>query len=286
MSSATLRAAKLAAILSLTLSACSDAGETTASTEAFDVETFDETSAVVDHPRFPLVPGTHHEYVGSVNDGDERIERRVVFDVTDLVKVIGGVEAVVIRELDYNDGELVEAELAFFAQDSDGTVWRLGEYPEEYEEGELVDSPAWLTGLDGAVAGIAMKSDPSPSDTTYAQGWGPAVDWTDRAQIAGAEAEVCVPAGCYTDVLLIEEYNPDEPEAWQIKYYATGVGNVKVGWRGDGEVDQEVLELVVDRVLDAGEMDQLRSEALELEASAYVQSPDLYGTTPAATPRA
>ena len=63
----------------------------------------------------------------------QRVPHRFVMNVTDLTKVIGGVRSVVTWDLDYTDGELVEAELAFFAQDKEGNVWRMGEYPEEYD---------------------------------------------------------------------------------------------------------------------------------------------------------
>ena len=81
---------------------------------------------------------------------------RVVFTVTDLTKVIAGVRTVVIWDQDFNDGELIEAEIAFFAQDTEGHVWHFGQYPEEYEDGELDKAPAWLHGLQGATAGIAI----------------------------------------------------------------------------------------------------------------------------------
>ena len=83
----------------------------------------------VDDRWFPLVPGTQLTYEGHALDDGERIERKVVFTVTDLTKKIDGVDTVVVRELDYTDGDLEELELSFFAQDDLGTVWHLGEYP-------------------------------------------------------------------------------------------------------------------------------------------------------------
>jgi hypothetical protein len=76
----------------------------------------------------PLQPGTEFDYQGSAIDGGQRIRRRVVVTVSDLVKVVDGVPAMVLWERDYNSGELVEAELAFYAQDA-GNVWHLGQYP-------------------------------------------------------------------------------------------------------------------------------------------------------------
>ncbi len=110
----------------------------------FDADNFDNPT-VIDNPYLPMKPGTRWVYEGTTNE-DELVDHQVVITVTDLTKVINGVETVVSWDLDFSDGQLAEAELAFFAQDNDGNVWRMGEHPEEYEDGELVDAPTWLAG--------------------------------------------------------------------------------------------------------------------------------------------
>ena len=60
-------------------------------------------------------------------------------------------------DLDFSNGELVEAELAFFAQDKKGNIWRTGEYPEEYDGGEVIDAPCWISGISGSVAGYVSQ---------------------------------------------------------------------------------------------------------------------------------
>src|SRR5262245_6825381 len=98
--------------------------------ENFDAARF-ENPTVIDNPWLPMKPGTRLVYEGkSVEDDGAMVPHRVVINVTDLTKVVGGVRSVVSWDLDYADGELVEAELAFFAQDTAGNVWRMGEYPE------------------------------------------------------------------------------------------------------------------------------------------------------------
>jgi hypothetical protein len=82
----------------------------------FDPTNFDH-STTVDNKWFPLEPGDHSVFEGSAIDDGQRISRRVVSTVTDLSKVINGVNSMVVLERDYTEGELVEAELAFFAQD-------------------------------------------------------------------------------------------------------------------------------------------------------------------------
>jgi hypothetical protein len=57
------------------------------------------------------------------------------------------------------------------------------------------------------------------------------------------------------------------------------VGNVHVGWRGEGEKTQEVLELVEYTQLGAEELASARAEALKLEQSGYTRSRDVYALT-------
>ena len=71
----------------------------------------------------------------------------------------------------------------------------------------------------------------------------------------------------------------DGPDAWQLKYFAPGVGNVQVGWLGEEELQEELL-LTEYVQLDEEGLAEIRTVALELEASAYENSEDLYGQTP------
>ncbi len=286
----------VALLLSLSVTACtggpsaaSGASSDSAEGEAVPQEltSFDAThfadSTTIDNEWFPLQPGTHFVYEGStVEDDGEVVPHRVEIYITDLTKMIGDVRAVVSWDLDYTNDELVEAELAFYAQDDDGNVWRMGEYPEEYEDGKIVAAPTWIHGLEGAHAGIHMQADPQPGTPSYAQGWGPAVDWTDRGQVDQVGQQTCVPVDCYEDVLIIAETSATEPDAAQLKYFARGVGNVRVGWRGEGEKTQEVLELVEYAQLSSEALEEVRGKALELESSAYAQSKDVYAQTPPA----
>ena len=85
--------------------------------------------------------------------------------------------------------------------------------------------------------------------------------------------------GCYQDVLIAREFEPDKPEASQLKYYARGVGDVRVGWLGKRDQDREMLDLVKFVHLDQQALAEVRREALRLEARAYKVSKDVYGRT-------
>ena len=246
--------------------------------EDFDPNNFDRPTQI-DNQWMPMTPGTRFVYEGTtVEEDGTSVPHRVEIHVTDLTKVIGGIRSVVSWDLDYSDDQLVEAELAFFAQDNDGNVWRMGEYPEAYEDGKLVEAPTWIHGFEDARAGIMMKADPQLGTPSYAEGWAPAVDWTDRGQVDQVGQKTCVPVDCYEDVLVIAETSKSEPDAFQLKYYASGLGNVRVDWKG-ADATQETLELVEVVQLDSEALAEVRAQALELEKSAYENSPDVYAHT-------
>jgi hypothetical protein len=234
----------------------------------FDPENFGPDSADVDNTYFPLVPGTQFVYEGSSIDEGERVEHSIVFTVTGLTKEIAGVRAVVVWDRDFDDeGNLAEKELIFFAQDVEGNVWHLGEYAEVYD-GEQFDGAApWLVGyVEGAKAGIAMPAESREGDPEYSQGYAPPpYFWDDYGQVFETGARTCVPAGCYDDVLITDEFEPLKPGAFQQKYYAPDVGNVRVGWRGAKEREREVLVLAEIRQLDASQMDEVHAEAFAME---------------------
>jgi hypothetical protein len=227
-----------------------------------------------------LRPGTRLFYRGSSLEDGERLHHTVDIVVTDLVKVVDGVPNRVVWERDYTEGELVEAELALFATDRYGNVWHMGEYPEEYEEGEFVKAPAWVHGLAGACAGITIPGEPETGTPDYAQGYAPPpIEWVDRGRVYRTADRTCVPAGCYDGVTVVEEFEHGVPDAFQDKHYAPGVGVVRVGWRGDADESKEVLRLVRFTRLTPGQLASLTAEALELEERAYTRSEDVWGRT-------
>ncbi len=254
-----------------------------ASARDYDASTFAD-GATVDNVWFPLVPGTRMTWEGHAYDEGERIRRRVVFTVSDVTKTIDGVTTVVGLDLDYNDDELAEQEIMFFAQDDGGNVWLFGEYPEEYEGGEIAKTPAWIHGAEGAKAGLAMKAAPAPDDRDYAQGWGPRIGWNDRASVFATGEDTCTPVDCYADVLVMQEYSRDTPGASQLKYYASGVGTVRIGWKGPNEEEQEEMVLVSIERLTPAEMDELRRTVVAQDERAYRYVPEVYGATPPVQP--
>jgi hypothetical protein len=281
----------VAAVVGLFASGCGasprhEAAPTTrVSAKVFDPANFDR-SATVDNEWLPLRPGTQLVFVGSTKEEKSRIPHRLVSTVTDLTKVVNDVRGVMIWERDYTEGNMVEAELALFAQDKAGNVWHLGQYPEEYENGKFVRAPAWLAGVRGARAGVVMRADPRAGTPGYAQGYAPPpVNWVDHAKIYRQGVKTCVPAGCYRNVLVIREYETGKPDAFQVKYYARGLGNVRVGWAGSKDKDNEVLVLTKVVHLTPAGLRNARAQALKMEKHAYARSKGVYGDSQPAVPR-
>jgi hypothetical protein len=290
-------AAAAALLLPLLLGACGAGGAagarpappaTTAVRPARDVTERDFDRAnfpaapKVDNRWYPLSPGTQFVMEGRANRGHGRLPHRVVTTVTDLTKVINGVRTVVIWDRDINEGQLEESELAFQAQDNDGNVWLFGEYPEVYEDGKLQGAEdTWIAGLQGARPGVLMRTNPRAGTPSYLEGSAPKIEFQDRAKVSKTGIRNCVPLSCYKDVLLIDEWNPLEAgDAHQLKSYAPGVGNIRVGAVNDPEAEELVLVKVGH--LSGDDLAEVRTQALQLDARAYVVRKDLYRHTPPA----
>lgn len=249
-------------------------------TAEFDAGDFSD-GATIDNSWLPLIPGTQITLQGQADRGGGLLPHVVVFTVTDLTKVINGVRTVVVWDRDINDGELEEAELAFFAQDDSGHVWNLGEYPEVYEDGAFVGAPdTWIAGLNDAEAGIHMLAHPGNGTSYYLQGYAPDIDFLDCAKVFKTGERTCGPVTCYDNVLVTDEISPlENGGGHQRKFHAPGVGIVKVSAVGDPE--GETLSLTSFKKLSKREAARARSAALRLERNAYRVS-EVYAQTPPA----
>jgi hypothetical protein len=234
----------------------------------------------IDNRWLPLVPGTQLTLEGRANRGGGPLPHTVTFTVTDLTKVIAGVRTRVAWDVDVNEGEVAERELAFFAQDDDGNVWNLGEYPEEFEDGHFLGAPnTWIAGLRDAEGGIHMLNRPRVGQD-WLQGFAPEIDFLDCATVVSKSEQVCVPVSCYDRALLTHERSPLDLESGiQTKYHAPGVGIVQVGAVDDPEGETLVLTNLTR--LDPEALAVASNEALKLDERGRIVS-EVYGQAPPA----
>jgi len=218
--------------------------------------------------------------INAVLDALEDPERSLLQLVQDMEEELDAAKRAVARAMANEDR--LRAQIAFHAQDDHGNVWNLGEYPEEYEAGKFKGAPStWLTGFQRAEAGIIMPADPTRTEPpSYLQGFAPAVDFIDEAQTSRTAQATCVPAKCYDDVLVVDEWIPGNPsDGHQLKFYAPGVGNVRVDFKGGDE--EESLVLTSARMLTPAELATVRTEAMALDHHGYEVNKDYAQTAPA-----
>jgi hypothetical protein len=248
----------------------------------FDPSNFPNPTRI-DNKWLPLIPGRELVLKGEVVEEGEARSRRVLFTVTGVTKVIHGVRTVVVLDRDLAEEQLIERELAFFAQDKHGNVWNFGEYPQEFEEGEFIGAPnTWIAGLVGAEAGIHMFGTPRPGDPRYLQGSAPDIDFLDCAKVLRIRPKTCTRLKCYENVLVTDETSPLDPGGGhQRKFHAPGVGIVKVTAVDDPE--PETLELVKQRRLSPEGLAAVNERALRIDRFGRRTS-ELYGRTRPAEP--
>jgi hypothetical protein len=177
----------------------------------------------IDNRYLPLIPGATYFYRGS-EDGEKQSD---VVEVTQETKTILGVSAVVVRDTVRDKrGHLVEQTLDWFAQDTAGNVWYLGEDSKDYENGQVVSTEgSWEAGVDGAQPGIIMEANPHVGDA-YSQECAPGVA-EDQAEVLDLTADVRTPFGNFGRALLTREFTPLEPGVAENKFYAQCVGFVR-----------------------------------------------------------
>ena len=176
---------------------------------------------IITNPFAPFAPGSHWVYEGMTDEGLERVEVDVLWGT----RTILGIEATVVQDRVFLDGELIEDTLDWVAQDADGNVWYLGEIAQNFEDGMLADlEGSWEAGVDGAKPGFWMKGDPAVGDI-YRQEF-LLREAEDIGEVLSLSEAVTVPAGSFTGCLQTKDYTPIEPEVFEHKFYAPGVGLV------------------------------------------------------------
>jgi hypothetical protein len=192
----------------------------------------------LDHPFWPMSVGSRWVYAETDGEGNEQ---RVEVTVLDETKDILGIRATVVHDIVTLDGETIEDTLDWYAQDSFGNLWYLGEDTKEYESGVVVSTEgSWEAGVDSAQAGIILPADPRVG-LMYRQEYY-AGQAEDAAEILAVDEHVEVPAGTYDGCLKTRDYTPLDPEIEEQKWYARGVGPVQVVQTKGGTSTEKLIE--------------------------------------------
>jgi hypothetical protein len=197
-----------------------------------DAATFD--GAEIDNPYLPFPVGATWHYEAETDEGLETIDVEVLAET----KTVEGVEATVVRDTEYLDGVITEDTWDWYAQDTDGNVWYLGEDTCEYEDDKCVDTGgSWMWGADGALAGIVMWGEPTVDGRPYYQEYYPG-EAEDVGEVVELGLSLTVEAGSFEDCLKTHDTSTIELDLDEYKYYCPGIGNVLVE---EPDLDQELF---------------------------------------------
>jgi len=153
--------------------------------------------------------------------------------------IANGITARVVHDVVSENGEPVEKTFDWYAQDTAGNVWYLGEDTKEYENGHVVSTHgSFEAGVDGAQPGVVMPGSPQVG-MTYRQEYY-AGQAEDQATVLSLDEQAGVPFGHFADVLMTKEINPLEPRHGEYKFYARGIGPV-LGLTASGGTDRVAL---------------------------------------------
>jgi hypothetical protein len=188
--------------------------------EPFELDPSEFTTEI-DNPYWPMKPGSRWVYRETAEDA----VMRDVVTVTNQTKTIMGIEAVVVHDVVSEDGQVTEDTYDWYAQDSEGNIWYLGEDTKEYENGKLKTTEgSWEAGVDGALGGIIVPAHPEPGMTyreEYYKGHA-----EDGAEVLSVHGHAKVPYGNFDGCFQTRNFSPLEPNVVEEKLYARGVGVV------------------------------------------------------------
>jgi len=175
----------------------------------------------IDNPYWPIRPGSHWVY-SEVEDGEAQ---RVDVTALDKTKTLGGVTARVVHDQVTRKGQVLEDTYDWYAQDSDGNVWYLGENTKEYENGKVKTTEgSWAYGVDGAQAGVVVPADPEQGLKYREEYYAGHAE--DAAEVLNTTSQVQVPYGRFKDAVLTRNFSSLEPTVEEMKLYAKNVGPV------------------------------------------------------------
>lgn len=183
---------------------------------------------------FPFVPGAIKVFRGKSEGEKTTVVDRYLSETRSFDWNGTVVECAILTEIEFEDGELVEISMNYFAQADDGTVYYFGETVDEFDEGTILHCGSWLVGGPSGDDPVetADVDDPAvfmPGNVEVGDVWKPEnipdedIVETDTAR--RLDKKVKVEAGKFRDCLEVQEVDFDGSK--ERKWYAPGIGVIK-----------------------------------------------------------
>jgi hypothetical protein len=197
-------------------------------------------SADITNPYWPMKPGTRWIYRG-VEQGESPQDIVIVATAT-TKQLANGITARVVRDTARSEGQIVEDTVDWYAQDSAGNVWYMGEQTAEFENGKIVSrAGSWEAGKDGALPGIMIPAQPKVGQKyrqEYKRG-----EAEDNGEVLATSNMVEVKAGRYEGSLVTMDTSTIEPDVVEFKFYAPNVGPLLALDVSGGAAREELVKI-------------------------------------------
>ena len=219
------------------LEACGPLGEGRYDPD-FEAADFDKNFANLTNPNryFPLGIGNQWEFRSATQYTKVRVLNET--------KLIDDVRCIAVRDEVFEDGVIIEGTNDWFAQAKDGNVWYCGEETASFEtfKGDKPMKPevvsidgSFKAGRDGDKPGIIFQANPSKGDFYVEESsLGNAEDGTEILSVNYAYGknkvlDQLVPPKlakllCAGDCVVTRNFSLLEPDTFERKYYAPGIG--------------------------------------------------------------
>ncbi len=208
---------------------------------------------VTPNPYFPLTQGNRWLYEGVFEEDGEEITEQITITVTNRTKLIDGITCLVVRDVVFKNGELVEDTDDWFAQDIDGNLWYCGEEVKDYEtyEGDAPQEPEMISddgsfkaGRDGDKAGISLPG-VAVIGALFRQEMSIS-NAEDVIEVLSTDADETSPAiVCNSNCLMTRDFSPMDPGVEERKFYLPGVGRIVEYDLDDPDARIELIEYTV-----------------------------------------
>ncbi len=247
---------------------------------AFKPENFVKPTELVNEYQ-PLTPGMQLIRAGTTEVGSRKVPHQIISTVTDVVRVIGGVQAIAVLDQSEDSGEISQVGFDYLAIDKDRNIWILGGYTENYEGGQYTNvDNAFIGTSTGAQVGILIPAVVTKDNPRWFIGSAGPTEEPSVAELVSASQDLKVAYGQFHNVRAVVEGAVTAIDN-EIKYYAPGVGVIR-NVPKDKSLHQDDFELVNVVQLSPKGLAEASQVVLDLEEHAKKVTPNVYANAPKA----
>jgi hypothetical protein len=229
----------MALALALPLASCGGGGESQTAggpkpNAAYtDRATFTDPTKI-DNPHAPITKFRQCEEEGQEGGAQTRVVRKLLERTQPFTFKGSKVDSAVVEDSAFEEGELVERTIDYFAQDDGGTVYYFGEDVNNFKHGKVTDHDgSWRLGRDTDIPGVLMPANPKVGDRWHFE-YVPGIT-IESDLLTKRLPRTQVRGKTYEDVLMVRETLEREGEI-EGKLFARGFG-ILSELQPDGRVD-------------------------------------------------